>query len=108
MAAATEVLSGNFLELTAIGEDWDWTDTWGTTSEGVYIEFIAFKPGAASDKLSIKEGTAAGPEIFPSVPRLSTSDGQIVYYGGKQIRPYLDFSDCTFSSGHEVFIMLAQ
>ena len=108
MAAATQVISGNFVVLHTIGEDWDWTDTWGTTSTGVYVEFIAFKPGAAADALSISEGTADGPEIFPSIPRDDTTDGQIVYYGGKLIRPYLDFSDSTFSSGHQVTIMLAQ
>jgi hypothetical protein len=107
LATATVVVSGPIVSITAIDADWAWTDTFGSTSDGIYIEWIAFKPGAASDAMSISDGLATGPEIFPSVPRDSVNSGQIIYYNGRKMRPVIDYSDCTLTAGHSVTILLA-
>jgi hypothetical protein len=106
-ATATVVVSGPIVSITAIDADWAWSDTFGSTSDGIYIEWIAFKPGAASDAMSISDGLATGPEIFPSVPRDSVNSGQIIYYNGRKMRPVIDYSDCTLTAGHSVTILLA-
>jgi len=106
--AATVAVGDRFVQITAIDADWLWTDTFGATNTGIYVDWIAFKPGAASDKCSIKDGSATGVEIFPAIPRADTTDGQIIYYGGRMLRPVIDYSAGTFSSGHQVTIMFFQ
>ena len=105
--AATVVRNGPFVQLTAIDADWIWTTTFPNHPQGIKVDWIAFKPGAtALDKCSIKQDSATGSEIFLSIPAVSLSYGQIVYYSGALLRPYIDFSDCTFTTGHEVVIKL--
>lgn len=105
--AATVVRNGPIVTITAIDADWVWTTTFPRHTQGIKVDFIAFKPGAtALDKMSIKMDSATGPELFPSIPSVSQSYGQIVYYHGATLRPVIDFSDCTLTAGHEVIIKL--
>jgi len=92
------------VELSSIDSDWTWTSIYGASDHGQYLMSIIFKPGAADDKLSIKEASATGPEIFPSIKCLDEYDVKVKYYYGAKYRPYLDYSDSTISAGGEVII----
>ena len=107
-AGTTVVKTGLVIEITAIDADWYWTDIPGADEDGIYVEWIVFLPGAASDKMSISWSRPEYPELFPSVPRSATTDGQIIYYNGKRIKPVIDYSDCTLNAGHKVTIFLSK
>ena len=98
-----------FIEITVIDSDWTWTDTFPGAHNGIAVDWIAFSVGATAtvDVCSIKEGSATGPSIFPTQPVAATSPVTIVYYNGKSIKPYLDQSACTLSTGHSVIIKLS-
>ena len=98
--AATKLTAGSsqqFILLTAIDADWNE----GTERK---LHSIQFVPGAADDVLSLKFGTAAGPEIFP-VPAATSTEPYIKYFGGVKAQVFIDYSGCTLSSGHQVIII---
>jgi hypothetical protein len=106
-AATTVTIGWHTIELTGIDADWTFA-TQFPAKDSIKINAIIFQPGAASDKLSIKDNSDSGVEIFPAIPKVDASDGQIVYYWGQHMRPYIDFSASTLSAGHKVIILLAE
>lgn len=69
------------------------------------LESIQFVPGAAADKLVIKEGSAAGAVIFNcTAPAALDGSMYIKNFGGTFHRPVIDFSDCVLSAGHMVLV----
>lgn len=99
--------AGPFVQITTVDADWIWTTTFPRHTQGIKVDWIAFKPGATNDKLSLKMDSDAGVECFPAIPRASASDGQIIYYYGNLLRPMLDLSASTLSSNHQITIKMA-
>ncbi len=103
------VTKGGFtIVISVIDSDWVWTTTLTADKykNGVPVHAIIFQPGAASDKLSIKDGSDSGPRIFPNILAADTTDGKVIYYGGVNLKPVLDYSDSTLSAGSTVIIIL--
>lgn len=116
MATACK-LTHNVIELTGIAADWDLTSSDDTDAldlfgkPGIAISSIRFRPGGSADRLVVKEDSATGVTIcemrygsggvgvFPN-------EDLIEYFHGARHRPYIDFSDCTLTSGHKVLIKL--
>lgn len=96
---------GKFVELSALDSDWTWTETFPGALNGIAIEYIAFLAIGDGDKLSIKEGSATGPHIYP--PRCVKAQGPLdpLYVNGT-CKPVLDYDKGTFSSGASVIIKL--
>lgn len=94
----TVTKSGNVKNITVIDVDWDQGQVYP-------LESIQFVPGAGGDCLVVKEGSASGAVIFYAKAP-ATLDGNmfVKYFNGQNHRPYIDFSDCTLSSGHRVII----
>ncbi len=95
--ATTETRTPN--QLTVSGVDADWT-----ADNYMHLHSITFKPGAANDVLSLKEGTDAGPEIFPSLP--TDAEPRTFYCGGMRSKPMIDLSACTLTAGAKVIFTL--
>ena len=108
--AATVVSNDVYTSFTvsAIDADWTWTDDFEqhVFARGMPLWAVVFKPGAADDVLSLKNGDAAANKIFPA-SALTTVDPLIQYYGGNILKPFIDFSECTLSANHEVIFILA-
>ena len=103
-AANTVTLTDNVITISAIDSDWTWTDTLSRMTAGVKVVLVRFNPGAANDRLVIKQGTAAGAEL---VNLLATdTEARLQYLFGATVKPMLDYSDCTLSSGAKVTIVL--
>ena len=98
---ATKATGGrrkNFVQLTAIDADWD---------DGVYrpLSSIQFNSGSdGTDVLVVKDVDDSGVEIFRCTCD-AANDEVIKYFDGIPTHVYIDYSDCTLSSGHKVMII---
>jgi len=101
---ATEVQSKGTIQITGIAADWDWGTVMTDFPNDVRLASITFVPGAANDKLIVKEDSAAGAVIMHAL--CLDTDEKIKYFYGTKHSPYVDFSDCILSAGHMVIIDL--
>ena len=98
--ADTVLKSGNVQSISAIDVDWDQGQIYP-------LQSIQFVPGAAADVLVVKEGSASGPILAYFKAAATALDGSVLvkyFLHGQNHRPYIDFSECTLSSGHMVII----
>jgi hypothetical protein len=92
--------SGGASVITISAIDSDWVDT-----ESRYIRRVVFVPGAADDIMVMKAATASGPIIV----YLKSTDGEPrVDYLDAQITLMLDYSDCTFTAGATVIVLIGK
>lgn len=87
----------NIIDLSSIDEDYDLGEYRKLTS-------IQFVPGAADDVLVVKDVDENGPWVM-EVKADGDNDETIKYFNGDQVHVYIDYSECTLSSGHAVIIM---
>ena len=66
-----------FLMLSDIDSDWSFLESFPGKNNGIAVDWIAFVYNADTDKLSLKQGGAAGPEIFPNQVLESPGPGQV-------------------------------
>lgn len=94
---ANTITTGNkVITLSAIDSDW-------TAGGAIVIKSITLVPGAANDVVVIKDSTDAGPVIC----QLTCPDiGDKTQHFDKRMKPCLDFSASTLSSGAVVIIHL--
>ena len=97
----TVVETGLSTSITEIDEDWQ--------AQGFYpLESIQFLPGnTAADLLIVRDRTVDGAVIYYlQAPGLKSSETgmYIKYFNGNYHQPYIDFSECVLSAGHEVLI----
>jgi len=104
---ATELEADGCLELTSIAADWDYTvskpATWPALPR---LNSIEFHPGAASDRLIVKQRRNTGPARFDSGVVESAGDSRIKYFHGTRVVPYIDDTASTLSANHKVVIEL--
>jgi len=95
------------IQVTWTGADNDWnyvTDTPAYAKTGYLCSSIAFEPSAANDVLVVNEGGNDGPSICTL--RAGVKEDRVHYFSpAKWIRPYIDYSDCTFSTGTSVKVV---
>lgn len=103
-AANTVTISGNVITISTIDSDWSWSDDY-PSSATLPIGGIIFVPGATDDVCVIKEGSAAGAELF-EVRSADVYDQKGFSYGGAKLRPVLDVSAGTYSAGSKVVIII--
>uniref|UniRef100_A0A6M3IPF9 Uncharacterized protein n=1 Tax=viral metagenome TaxID=1070528 RepID=A0A6M3IPF9_9ZZZZ len=105
MATQSESRGGLLIE--GIAADWSFIVSkppfW---SDLPRIASIQFDPGAAADKLVVKDGSDTGAVRCSFGPVDGAGDQRIKYFFGARFSPYIDFSDCTLSAGHRVIIEL--
>jgi len=71
----------------------------------VKIASIFFMPGAANDKLIIRDGSISGPKL---VTLLATdTEGRNKVFTGGMKSPCIDYSECTITAGAYVTIELS-
>lgn len=103
----TELETDGCLDLTSIAADWNYAVSkpanWPDNPQLVSIEF---HPGAASDRLVVKQRGDAGAIRFDSMAVDGVADSRIKYFYGARVIPFIDYSECTFSTGHRVVIEL--
>jgi len=96
------------IEITDIEEDVKWSDV--TTdpqfSGGWHINFIQWVPGTADDVLMIQNGSGlSDPLIYYSWAQGANVDLPRYFYGAK-VQFFIDYSQCTLSTGHKVLVQL--
>lgn len=102
--AATKVTGGraqNIVYLTAIDADWD---------DGCYrpLSSIQFNPGSAgTDVLVVKDGSASG-AVLMNVKADAANNESCKYFDLTPCHVYIDYSDCTLSSGHKVILIYGE
>ena len=97
----------NVIELSAIDSDWNYATAFPSQVRGIRVDQIIFSGGDTDgDKLSMRDGTETGAHIFPTQAILKQGGPTIVQYGGKELRPYIKFSECTLSTGHSIIIIM--
>ena len=102
--STTKVAGGrqkNQIQLTGIDADWD---------SGGYrpLQSIQFNPGSsATDVFIVKAETDAGPALM-TVKGVLATDHFIKYFNGVHCHVYIDYSACTFSTGHVVTIVFEE
>ena len=102
--AATKVTGGraqNIVELTAIDADWD---------DGCYrpLSSIQFNPGSdGTDVLVVKDGSDSG-VVLMEVTADAANNESVKYFDKIPFHVYIDYSDCTLSSGHKVILIYAE
>ncbi len=108
--AATVTKSDLMISITGIDADWVWTDEYvsGSRAESLKVQWIYFSPGATDDVLAIEHINASGSRIFPNTAAADAYSPIAIPYYGAKLKPYIDFSDCTLSAGHQVLILLAE
>ena len=102
--AATRVDGGRdgaFVHLTAIDADWDYGSDRPLSS-------IQFNPGSdGTDVLVVKADSASGPEIM-NVTADAANNESCKYFDLVPCRVFIDYSECTLSSGHSVEIVFGE
>jgi len=88
--------NGNHIEITSLVADYDH----GSVER---IASIIFIPGATDDVLVVKDGSDTGPTVM-YVKCADTYDQRVKYFYGQALQPYIDFSECTLSTGHKILI----
>ncbi len=116
----TTIITGNFLQIKGLDVDWSVVGDLDKYFDkaGLRVKSIKFIPSATDDIMVIKEAdpgyattaalvtaqTATAPELF-RVKCVDIYDQRIEYFGGvggKIMRPFIDVSDCTFSTASNV------
>lgn len=102
LAANTVTYSYKAITIVPDGStDWD-VQTY--FPNGIQLCSIAMQSSAANDKLAMEEGSATGARLTPGID--ITGGGMIWYFDGSKRFPYLDASDCTFSTAASVKITI--
>ena len=101
----TFVTSRNFAVIERITGD-VWIRNYVSIPETARIVSISFRPSAANDRLVIKNGGAAGPDVLDWTAAAVTSERTRYFFGERAIfNPFIDFSECVFAGGgHKVMI----
>ena len=85
-----------------ISIDWALTATYKKFSNvGISLQAIVISPGndAGGDTFSIKDSGEDGAYLFYGSGIKAT---QVLNYGGAMCKPFIDYSECTFSTGHSI------
>ena len=100
MAKETTFIAGRTysgIVLTAIDNDWTWTDNYPGHVQGKALIALVVIPGG-TDTFSIKDGSDAGPYIYYK----EIAAAETILYNGVLLRPYVDFSECVLNAGHKI------
>lgn len=105
--AYTEVITGNIINISAIGSDYDLAVAQPhlvNNHDEVRLKFVAFE-GNAADVLKIRNGAADAAVICNIFLTAEQRYGCIVFDGpGILCKPYIDFTDLTVA-GTELIIL---
>ena len=94
------------LEITGINADWDYKASKPANwADNPRLSSITFVPGAASDKLVVRQKEAGGPRRM-EVSCADANDQRIKYFHGQHVMPYIDEGNSTLSADHVVIIEL--
>jgi len=63
----------------------------------VHLKEIIFQPSAANDKIQVRNGSATGSIIWPANLDVLGA-GQVLYFDGLLVNPYIVASECTFGT----------
>jgi hypothetical protein len=112
-AANTVTLGDGYILLSAVDGDFVWSTarfTAGSTAlvkdafpEGLHLTAIKFRPGAASDKVVVRNKSLTGSQIT-SLISIDGGPQKDYIVTGKMYKPYIEYDDVTLSSGALVWL----
>lgn len=89
----------NAVTVTAITEDWDFVVAYKQFANlGIKLKGLILMPGTGTDVFVIKDGNGA----YLYNASHATTVCTVVVYPGTYVKPYIDFSECTLSTGHAI------
>jgi len=104
---ATEKERDGCLEISSISADWDYAVSKPTSwPDNPRLSSIEFHPGAASDRVVIRQRDDNGPVRFDSGATDNVGDARIKYFHGLRVVPYIVYSESTLSTNHYIVIEL--
>jgi hypothetical protein len=88
------------MTVTLITQDWAFVTAQKQFAiTGVPLKALVLIPGSgAADVFVIKDTSDAGAILYKG----TVNAGTVVVYPGSYCKPYIDFSECTFTAGHSV------
>lgn len=89
------VYAGPAVNVSGLADDWVYPRV------GDYFESLQFNPGAISDRLIVRDGSATGDVIFDSKASLDGTP-MVRSLGGQFFKPYIKLSECVLSAGYLV------
>ena len=69
----------------------------------IYLEAIIFKPSAANDYIQVRNGSASGSIIWPTNTDVLGA-GQVLYYNGINLKPYIVLSECSLGTAANAYV----
>lgn len=100
--SVTEIYNDSRSFITIIPDDSSNWDSQDNFPNGLRVWSILFFPSAANDKICLKDEGEAGPTIFKAVD--VEGRGLLIRLPANVIKPFLDFSECTFGTPANVRI----
>ena len=90
----------NSVTVSLITMDWSFIEVYRNFKlTGIPLKGIIFMPGSgAPDTFVIKDGDENGSYLYAGALSANT----VVVYPGSMCRPFIDFSECTLTTGHKV------
>lgn len=97
---------GKAIEISAIDSDYFITKHFKAASypNGVKVKYVIFVPGASGNKMVLRDGADTGPELI-NTGAVSDTESRIIYMDSV-VKPYLKFSDGTYSAGSKIIILV--
>lgn len=89
--------AANAASIGFVDRDWKFTDNYVKYMKGILLKGIILIPGSGGpDTFSIKDGSDTGPYLYKGAVSAAT----VLVYPGTFCKPYIDYSECTLSTGH--------
>ena len=84
----------------------DWILDQETNKHFILLRRIQFNPSEAGDRLVVRDGDANGRIIFDSDTVADPNDAREARYNGMRCIPFIDASECIFTTPSEALIMM--
>jgi len=89
--------NGRSVTISTLSEDWTYSSH--LTSGRMLVKEVLFIPGAAGERVILKNETDAGQEIFNLYSLDGSVQKDVLSSGVKEYNPMIDVSACSVASG---------
>lgn len=88
------------ISVSAVTEDWSFVTAYKSfAGVGIPLKGIILIPGSgAPDTFVIKDGSDSGAYLYKG----ALTAAAVLVYPGNNCKPYIDFSECTLTTGHVI------
>ena len=102
--ANTITTTDRITAISQIDSDWSWSSTFPASGSGIMLNYVMLCPGHKDDKLVVKEGSVSGSTVVCLNCSGTTMPPFILNLDGEKLRPCLDFSGGSYSTGCQMIL----